>query len=70
MSEIQELDVYINPDGTVRIEVRGAKGQGCLGITAPLEEALGGEVVHRELTAEYDEAPEYDGLSDPLTQKA
>lgn len=70
MSEIQELDVYIDLDGTVRVEVHGVKGPGCLGITAPLEEALGGEVLSRETTAEHDEAPEYNDLSDPLTQNA
>lgn len=70
MSEIQELDVYITADGTVRVEVRGVKGPACLGITAPLEEALGGEIVQRDLTAEHDEAPESTGLTDLLTQKA
>lgn len=50
--ELQEIDVYIEKDGRVRIEVRGVKGGGCLELTAPLEEALGGQVESREMTAE------------------
>jgi hypothetical protein len=50
--ELQEIDVYIEKDGQVKIEVRGVKGLGCLDITNGLEEALGGEVVAREMTAE------------------
>ena len=70
MSEIQEVDVFIAADGSVRLEVRGVKGPACLGLTAPLEEALGGEVQQRETTAEHDEEPDRDGLADILTQRA
>jgi len=55
MSEIQEIDVYIKPDGTVAIEVRGVKGRKCLDLTADLEKLLGGQVLDREHTYEYDE---------------
>lgn len=50
--DIEEVDVHIDADGQVRIEVRGVKGGGCRDITAPLETALGGDVVSREMTAE------------------
>jgi hypothetical protein len=50
--EFQEIEVTIGPDGATRIEVRGVAGRGCLDLTAALEEALGGEVVSRELTAD------------------
>lgn len=49
------MDVSIGADGQVRIEVRGVKGGGCRDITAGMEEALGGEVVSREMTAEAQE---------------
>ena len=50
--EVQQVDVWISPDGEVRLEVRGAAGPSCLDLTAGLEAALGGEVISRELTAE------------------
>ena len=58
--EVQEIDVYIDKDGQVRLEVRGVKGGGCLDITAPLEQALGGQVRSRELTPEAQEAVQND----------
>lgn len=53
--ELQEIEVFIEKDGQVRIEVRGVKGKACLDLTASLEEALGGQVVSREMTPEADE---------------
>ncbi len=53
--ETQEIDVYVQPDGTVKIEVRGVKGQKCLALTEGLEKALGGQVTNREHTPEFDE---------------
>jgi hypothetical protein len=50
--EIQEIEVFIDKDGQVRLEVRGAKGTSCLDLTANLEAALGGEVESREMTPE------------------
>ena len=50
--EMQEIEVYIDKKGKVRIEVRGVKGQRCLDITKALEEALGGEIESREMTPE------------------
>jgi hypothetical protein len=53
--EIQEIDVFIQPDGTVKFEVRGVKGQSCLAHTEGAEKLLGGQVILREKTPEYDE---------------
>ena len=50
--DIQEIEVYIAPDGTVQIHVNGVKGMACLDLTKALEEALGGKVVSREMTPE------------------
>lgn len=50
--ELQEVDVFIDADGQVRIEVRGVQGPSCLDLTAGLEAALGADVVSRELTPE------------------
>jgi len=58
MSEIQEIDVYIHTDGTVKVEVRGVKGRKCLDLTKGLEALLGGQVLQRELTPEYEESHE------------
>lgn len=64
--ELQEIDVFIEADGKVRIEVRGVKGGACLALTKELEEALGGEIESREMTPEaaqqqfvYQEAPQW-----------
>jgi hypothetical protein len=55
--EIQEIDVFIEKDGQVRIEVNGVKGMACLDVTKPLEDALGGQIEEREMTHEaYDSA--------------
>lgn len=45
----QEIEVVITPKGEVEIKVKGITGMGCLDLTRALEEALGGEVVAREL---------------------
>jgi len=50
--ELQEIDVFIDKDGQVRVEVRGVKGMSCLDLTKELEAALGGQVESREMTAE------------------
>ncbi len=54
--ELQEVDVFIEKNGEVRIEVRGVKGNSCLRVTAALEEVLGGQVLSREMTPEAQEA--------------
>ncbi len=53
---MQEVDVFIEKDGRVRIEVRGVKGPSCLDLTKGLEEALGGQVEDRQMTPESQEA--------------
>lgn len=50
--DLQEIEVFIEKDGRVRIEVRGAKGTSCLDLTQDLEDALGGQVEAREMTPE------------------
>ena len=49
---LEEIEVFIDKDGKVRIEVRGVKGMSCLDLTKDLEDALGGEVEDREMTPE------------------
>jgi len=50
--ELQEIEVFIEKDGRVLIQVRGAKGLTCLDLTRELEEALGGQIEAREMTPE------------------
>ena len=67
--ELQEIDVFIEKDGQVRVEVRGVKGTSCLDITAALEQALGGQIAEREMTAEsFETAQEW--LQDQLSVKS
>lgn len=51
--EIQEIDVFIEQDGTVKIEVRGVKGKKCISLTEDIEKALGGQIEEREYTPDY-----------------
>ena len=62
--DLQEIDVFIDKDGKVRIEVRGVKGKACLDITQALEAALGGQVEKREMTPEADE-----GVQNPIDER-
>ena len=41
MAVKQEIEFTINPDGSVGIAVKGAKGKKCTEITKEIEEALG-----------------------------
>jgi hypothetical protein len=70
MSEIQEIDVFVRPDGTVKIEVRGVKGEQCLPLTAALEALLGGTVVERVHTDEFHEVPQSIDITDQLEQRS
>jgi len=54
--ELQEIEIFIDKDGKVRIEVRGVKGEACLDLTKALEEALGGDIESREMTPEASES--------------
>lgn len=57
--EVQEIEVFIDKNGQIRIEVHGVKGMSCLDLTKDLEETLGGEIESREMTPEaYETAQE------------
>lgn len=53
--ELQEIDVFIEKDGQVKIEIRGVKGMSCLDLTKDLEAVLGNQISAREMTPEADE---------------
>jgi hypothetical protein len=50
--EHHELVIDIAPDGTVKLEVVGAKGSSCMDLTKDIENELG-VVLAREKKAEY-----------------
>jgi len=50
--EFQEVDVFVEKDGQVKIEVRGVKGMSCLDLTKGLEAVLGAQIEEREMTSE------------------
>jgi hypothetical protein len=52
---MKEIKLKVMPDGEVKIEVRGVKGDECLKLTEFLENQLG-LVVKREKTPEYYQA--------------
>lgn len=49
---MEEIKLKVMPDGEVKIEVRGVKGDQCLKLTEFIEQELG-LVVSREKTPEY-----------------
>ncbi len=53
--KLQEIDVFIEKDGQLKIEVRGVKGMSCLDLTKDLEAVLGDRIAEREMTPEADE---------------
>ncbi len=66
MSEIPEIDVFVQPDGTVKIEVRGVKDEKCLALTEQMEALLGGEIIERTYTDEFYESEQQQVQSDRL----
>jgi hypothetical protein len=62
MSEKAEIEVVINPDGEVRLETRGLRGQACITETKDLLPALG-KVKSREKTREYYQQETRDSIS-------
>ena len=50
--ELHEIEVTIDQNGQVQVQVHGVKGVGCLDLTRDLEQALGGEIILREMTPE------------------
>jgi hypothetical protein len=59
--DLQEVEVFIEKNGSVRVEVRGVKGMSCLDVTRALEAALGGQVQDRQLTPEAHETQQQVG---------
>ncbi len=55
--EMQELEITIDREGRVQVAVRGVAGEGCLGVTKNIENAVG-TVEKREYTGEYYEQPQ------------
>ncbi len=56
--QLQEIEVFIDSRGRVSIQVLGVKGRECLDLTRALEEALGGQIEAREMTAGVHETQE------------
>lgn len=54
---MHELDITIDPQGRVKVHVKGAKGKKCLEYVELFQEILGGEVKEKQLTSEYYEQP-------------
>ncbi|WP_342596728.1 DUF2997 domain-containing protein [Cyanobacterium aponinum UTEX 3222] len=50
--DLQEIDIFIDDNGEVKLEIRGVKGQKCLDLTQDLEAILGDEIISREMTPE------------------
>lgn len=53
----RELDITIQPDGTVEVHVQGYKGRGCLDAVKMLEQIVG-ELRERRETSEFYEPEE------------
>ena len=69
MSEIQELDVFVRPDGTVTLQVRGVKGGKCLTLTEGVEALLGKDVVERVYTDELNQEDQVQPQEDVTRQR-
>jgi len=54
----QDIEIVINAKGEVTFEVKGVKGGNCLAETKFLEQALGGDVIDQQRTAEFYEGSE------------
>jgi len=63
MSELQEVEVLISPGGRLKVYIQGVKGESCLNITSKIEQLLGGKMLEREHTFEYDEQPDQQSQS-------
>lgn len=49
----REMEVTITPDGKVSMQVKCVPGKACEEFSKFLEDALGGEVLDKQRTAEY-----------------
>ena len=54
----QDIEIIINAKGEVTFQVKGVKGGSCIAETKFLEQALGGDVVDQQKTAEFYEGSE------------
>lgn len=54
---MEELEIVIDPDGSIQIQVKGIRGTRCREATQRVEEALG-EVTERKYCPEYYEERE------------
>jgi hypothetical protein len=52
-----EIEIEIAKDGTVKAEIKGAKGKGCLAYAEALQRVVG-KITEQELTSEYYEPDE------------
>lgn len=57
MPQYEFVEILVDKDGNPQIHVKGVKGKSCTGVTDPLEKALGGQVIERHFTPEYNEEP-------------
>jgi hypothetical protein len=60
--DIQEIDVFVAPDGSVQLQVRGVQGRTCLSLTEGLEQLLGGEISSRQMRPEADADADEQGI--------
>jgi hypothetical protein len=63
VQEKHELEIVIDTQGRVTVEVKGAKGNGCLSYVELFEETLG-RVKSKRLTGEYYEPPRSGSIVD------
>ena len=57
MTNLEEIEITIDPDGRTRVQVRGVPGADCVALTAALEEKIGALSGERVKTAEFYAAP-------------
>jgi hypothetical protein len=62
------IKIQIDKTGKVSFTVEGVKGDACIAETKFLEDALGGQVISRETTAEYYEQGEVDSVTNKQNQ--
>ncbi len=62
------IKIEIDKKGKVSFTVEGVKGEACIAETKFLEDALGGQVLSRETTAEYYEQAEPDTVTNKQNQ--
>jgi hypothetical protein len=53
MADKAEIEVVVSPEGEVRLETRGLRGQACVEETKDLLPAVGARVLGREKTREF-----------------